>query len=100
MSDVPKTIRYEINKEPLFKTNLSNGPHKHTLSDGTTVEAHVEGGHIAGYTAYDTSGKPLPVRRMRLTDAIEASGAAPAAECMYCICNETSCRCWVEPCIQ
>jgi hypothetical protein len=40
------------------------------------------------------------VRRMRLMDEAEASGAAPAAECMYCICGETTCRCWVEPCVQ
>ena len=99
MSNEPKEIRYKINKEPLFDATLSNGPHKQTLSDGITVEAHVEGGRIAGYTAYDSSGKPLPVRRRRRTDATEGSVDAAAAECMYCICGEFTCNCWVEPCL-
>jgi hypothetical protein len=44
MSNEPKEIRYKINREPLFDATLSNGPHKQTLSDGITVEAHVEVG--------------------------------------------------------
>jgi len=94
MSNAPKDTRYEINRKSLFGTTLSEGKHTNTLSDGIKVEAHVEGGRIVGYTAYDASGKPLPVRRIRLTDATEA------AECMYCICCEFTCRCWVEPCVQ
>lgn len=99
MSNVPKTTEYEIQKEPLFDISLSNGLHTHILGDGTKVEAHVEGESIVGYTAYDSSGKLLPVRRMRLTDAPKASVDLPNAECMYCICHEHACDCWVEPCL-
>lgn len=98
MSNVPKTIEYEIQKEPLFDTSLSNGLHTQTF-DGMKVEAHVEDGSIVGYTAYDSSGKPLPVHRMRLTDAPEASVVLESASCMYCICHEHTCNCWVEPCV-
>jgi hypothetical protein len=96
MGSVPKTIRYEVQKEPLFDTNLSNGLHTQTLSGGLKVEAHVEGGSVVGYTAYDSTGKPLPVRRLRLTDA---PVALAGVECMYCICDEFTCRCWTEPCL-
>jgi hypothetical protein len=103
MSNAPSEIRYEINKEPLFDASSLNSSLTHTLSDGISVEAHVEGGRIVGYTAYDASGKPLPVRRMQLTDAAEASGDLSTrmggAQCWYCICNG-SCQCWPEPCPQ
>jgi hypothetical protein len=98
MSYAPRSTRYEIMKEALFDTNLSDGTHTRTLDDGIRVEAYVEAGQIKGYTAFAPSGKPLPVRRLRLTRATEATHSE--AECMYCICGETTCRCWKEPCLQ
>ncbi len=99
MSKGPTEIRYKINEESLFGPTLSDGPHTHTSNDGITVKAHVEGGRIVGYTAHDSSGKPIPVRRMHLTDATEASDVPADVECMYCICGEFTCDCWVEPCL-
>jgi hypothetical protein len=93
------STRYEISRESLFKKDLTDGVHKHTLSDGTVIEAHVQGGRINAYTAQDSSGAEVPVRRLKLMDE-KTAGASPATECMYCICHENTCRCWVEPCIQ
>ena len=74
--------RYEISHESLFNPNLADGLHKHTLSDGTVVEAHVQGRKIVGYTAQDSSGARVSVRRLKLTDATEVSKADTATECM------------------
>lgn len=96
----PVSTRYEISHESLFGQKLADGLHKHTLSDGTVVEAHVTNGQIAGYIAHDSSGAKIPVHRLKLTDAAEASGANSVTECMFCICWGNTCKCWVEPCVQ
>jgi hypothetical protein len=100
MSKNPTDTRYEISHESLFKPNLADGLHKHTLGDGTIVEAHVKDGKIAGYTAHDSSGTRISVRRLRLTDAIQVSGEDQATECLLCLCWGNTCKCWKEPCVQ
>jgi hypothetical protein len=100
MSEIPTTTRYEISREQLFDGILSDGIHRRTLNDGSQIEAHVQGGRIVGYTAHDASGQALSVRRLRLTDAANVSSRDETPECMYCICKEYTCKCWVEPCPQ
>jgi hypothetical protein len=74
---------------------------EHQLADGTTIRAHVEHARIVGYSAHDPAGRPIPVRRLRITDATpsgdNASPAVARIRCYYCICNP-ECHCWPEDC--
>jgi hypothetical protein len=100
-TSTPKQLT--LNDEPLFPTtHAEDGVLERKLDDGTVIQATVIGSQIVGYKAYDKSGKPLPVRRVRMKN-----GNPPGIEpdypdtgpmtCWYCICNP-ECRCWPEKC--
>ena len=94
-----------LNDKPLFPaTHSASGILEHKLDDGTVIQATVDGSNIVGYKAYDSSGKALQVRRLRITDGgppeltPDYPGTGPMT-CYYCICNPyPNCQCWPEPC--
>jgi len=87
----------KLNDKPLFpKTISEDGTIEQRLDDGTVIQATVIGSRIVGYKAYDSSGKPLQVRRMRIKPG-NPSTRSGTIRCYYCICNPV-CQCWPEEC--